>query len=280
MGGSWLILSALVASVCSFSQGAPICSTSDLSVITGMRSAARCPDSPNAARSCMNTWSVMASSESFAPGQAVEVKLMSSDTTAIIAGFVLTASMVGSGDGVGVLQQGDGGHRITRTIPSGGPCIDQVNFLTHNGTLDKLTFSAKWIAPMDLEEAYSVKFSAIVLDELSGGQAFHVATPIMAALMMPPIETTVKPPLVTSSTAYPTTVKPPTTAYPTTVKPPTVKPPTVKPPTEDGEVDEDDAKDDSDEETYGKEGRSSRKSKSSRKSSKSSKSSKKDKGRR
>eukprot|EP00808_Paulinella_micropora_P022125 g59060.t1 len=158
-----------------FSWGAPICSSTDLIVIGGMRDREPRPD-PSAARPSQNPmgnggWTVTTSRPAYTPGGSVLVTL--SGPTRVLRGFTLQANLGhADGAGVGAFATPPG----TRYAPQ-GKCMGQKSFLTHSQTGTSRVLQVLWTAPAqgDGVGEQPVIFSSIAYDE---GKAFYVATPV------------------------------------------------------------------------------------------------------
>eukprot|EP00457_Paulinella_chromatophora_P011893 gb/GEZN01012058.1/.p1 GENE.gb/GEZN01012058.1/~~gb/GEZN01012058.1/.p1 ORF type:complete len:207 (+),score=19.64 gb/GEZN01012058.1/:68-688(+) len=157
---AWVLIASLVAIVQGYPTGAPICSTTDLSVITDMTSRRRTGN---------NGWAVTSSAATYTAGGTVTLTISGGPSGAILKGFTLQANS-GSTSGAGVGQF---------ATPSGtkhgvsGSCKNKAYFLTHSTTRSSTSLEVVWTAPVDATS--SVVFSAIAYDS-SGPGTFSVAT--------------------------------------------------------------------------------------------------------
>eukprot|EP00808_Paulinella_micropora_P012249 g13993.t1 len=142
-----------------YSQGGPICSTTDLSAITGMRDRTRSTTNGG--------WKVTSDMTNFTAGGTVSITISGGNGN--LKGFTLQALKGSAGSGSFATTTG------TKHPTYAGPCKNAAHFLTHSSTGQSSSLTVTWTAPYDASG--SVVFSAITYS----GNTFYVASPLTLA---------------------------------------------------------------------------------------------------
>eukprot|EP00457_Paulinella_chromatophora_P000394 gb/GEZN01000394.1/.p1 GENE.gb/GEZN01000394.1/~~gb/GEZN01000394.1/.p1 ORF type:complete len:1111 (+),score=96.48 gb/GEZN01000394.1/:35-3367(+) len=179
-----------------YSSGAPICSTTDLSVINGMQSSIR--------QTTNGGWTVSSSSSTYTPGQALQITLSSTSGVGL-RGFTLQAQPSAS---AGTIGGGIGSFSVSSGLSLGvsSPCLNSPSFLTHSSAFtQRVSLEVTWTAPATGQG--DIVFTAIVYTRSVGSPGnFWVAASLSIS---PAPSTTPRPPTTTTTTPSITTTEAP-----------------------------------------------------------------------
>eukprot|EP00457_Paulinella_chromatophora_P012460 gb/GEZN01012670.1/.p1 GENE.gb/GEZN01012670.1/~~gb/GEZN01012670.1/.p1 ORF type:complete len:210 (-),score=6.79 gb/GEZN01012670.1/:347-976(-) len=145
------------------SDGAPICSSTNLGVIN-MPNTGKCPGAPMNGTNCTSDWRISVSAHKILAGSSVKVNITNfgGEPDAEIVGFTLESKAT---SGIGSFKTvTDKTTRVKSSQGGGDLCVNQEWFLTHRNPVDSESLEVEWTAPFSTQN-FTVTFTAIVLNE-------------------------------------------------------------------------------------------------------------------